>query len=114
MTIKEMMIKIDPVLFGQAVKKVRAIQKLSQRRLAKKVGQPINWIQSLENVDKNISIATARKLAKSFDMPTSALIILSKDPAKIKGDKSARKLLEAVINLTETMLKVKQSYKPGQ
>jgi DNA-binding XRE family transcriptional regulator len=63
-----------PERFGNAVRRIRTLQGLSQERLATACGLHRTFIGAVERGETNISLATLARLAKGLDVSVSHLV----------------------------------------
>jgi len=62
--------------FGEIIRKLRLDSGLSQEEFAHQCGLHRTYIGSIERGEKNVTLETAYKIAKTLDTPLSHLLLL--------------------------------------
>ena len=94
-------------LFGRRLKTLRKAKKLSQARLAEKVGIESKYLSNLETGRRSPSFETISSLAKALDAPVNALFTYDQDES---DPKILRKRIDSILGRA-TPLQLKQIYR---
>ncbi len=93
--------KIENVLVGKAIARLRALRGLTQSQLNRMVG--MSTIQHIEQGRNAVSLACLDKIATALDFPPACILLLG---SRIEGEdrvlSSLHSLLEATFELEQT------------
>jgi transcriptional regulator with XRE-family HTH domain len=91
--------------YGRAIKKVRAVRGISQKKLAKLAELDASYISMIENGHRIPSIEALESLSKALDVPMYLIPLLGSDPEDLRGgipaseaESLADNLLQLVVN----------------
>lgn len=74
-----MMEKFLVLQFGQVVRRLRKQARLSQEDFAQECGLHRTYIGAIERGEKNVTLATAQKIAHALDIRLSVIIALAEN-----------------------------------